>query len=83
MREIVMESTLLIMDNHGKSWKNHFLSIKFTLSVFCELLKSTVTYQLFSRCMMFGMHFDNISVPLNFVADAYVHFGTLSVTITC
>ena len=28
-------------------------------------------YQLFSLCIMFGMHFDNVSVLLNSVAAAY------------
>ena len=39
--------------------------------------------QLFSLCMMFGMHFDNVSVPLNSVAAAYVHLATSSVTVSC
>ena len=40
-------------------------------------------YQLFSLCIMFGMHFDNVSVLLNSVAAASVHLATSSVTITC
>ena len=35
--------------------------------------------------MMFGMHFDNVSVLMNSVVAAYmyVHLATSSVTITC
>ena len=61
----------------------HFLSVNFTLSAFDELLKSTATLSIFSLSMMFGMHFDNVSVILNFVAVAYVHLVTSSATITC
>ena len=61
-----------------------FLNVNFSLSAFHELLKSTATLStFFSLCMMFGMHFDNISVLLNSVAAAYVHLATLSVTMTC
>ena len=61
---------------------DHFLNFNFTLSVFYKLLKSTATLSFFSRCMMFGMHFDNVSVLLNSVAAAYVHLATLNDTIT-
>ena len=61
----------------------HFLNINFTLSAFYELLKSAATLSTFSFCMMFGMHFDNVSVFLNSIVAAYVHLATSSVKITC
>ena len=62
----------------------HFLNVNFTLSAFYELLKSTATLStFFSFCMMFGMHFYNVSVFLNSVVAAYVHLATSSVKITC
>ena len=62
----------------------HFLNVNFTLSAFYELLKSTAIFStFFSLCMMFGMHFDNVSVFLNSVVAAYVHLATSSVKITC
>ena len=39
--------------------------------------------QLYSLCMMSGMHFDNVSVLLSIVAAAYVYSATSSVTTTC
>ena len=61
----------------------HVLNVNFTLSAFYELLKGTLFHQLFSLCMTFGMHFDNISVLLNSVAAAYVNLATQSFTFTC
>ena len=61
----------------------HFLNVNISLSAFYELLKSTATLSTFSLCMMFRMHFDNVSVLLNSVAAAYVHLATSSVTMTC
>ena len=61
----------------------HFLNVNFSLSAFYDLLKSTATLSTFSLCMMFGMHFDNVSVLLNFVTAAYLHLATSSVTMTC
>ena len=61
----------------------HFLNVNFTLLAFYELLKAMPLYQPFSLCMMFAMHFDNVSVLLNSVATTYVHLETSSITITC
>ena len=62
----------------------HFLNVNFTFSAFYELLKSTATLlTFFSFCMMFGMHFDNVSAFLSSVVAAYVHLATPSVKITC
>ena len=60
-----------------------YLKVNFTLSAVNELLKSTATLSTFSLCMMFGMHFDNVSVLLNSVAAAYVNLATSRVTMTC
>ena len=60
-----------------------FLSVNFKLSGFYELLIRTATLSTFSLSIMFGMHFDNVSVLLKSVAAAYVHLATSSVTITC
>ena len=54
----------------------HFLNVNFSFSALYELLKSTATLSFFLLCMMFGMHFDNVSVLLNCVAAAYVHLAT-------
>ena len=61
----------------------HFLSVNFKLSAFYELLIRTATLSTFSLSIMFGMHFDNVSVLLKSVAAAYVHLATSSVTFTC
>ena len=61
----------------------HFLNVNFKLSAFYELLIRTATLSTFSLSIMFGMHFDNVSVLLKSVAAAYVHLATSSVTITC
>ena len=37
---------------------------------------------LVSFCMMFGTHFDNVSVFLNSVVAGYIHLATSSVKIT-
>ena len=50
----------------------HFLSVNFTLSAFFDLLKSTATLSTFvTLCDAF----ENVSVLLNSVAAAYVHFS--------
>ena len=51
----------------------HNMSFKIALALF----------QLFFTLYDVGMRFDNVSVILNFVAAAYVHLATSSVTITC
>ena len=61
----------------------HFLNVNFKLAAFYELLIRTATLSTFSLSIMFGMHFDNVSVLLKSVAAAYVHLATSSVTITC
>ena len=61
----------------------HFLNVNFKLSAFYELIIRTATLSTFSLSIMFGMHFDNVSVLLKSVAAAYVHLATSSVTITC
>ena len=50
---------------------------------FMSFQKALPLYQLFSVCMMIGMHFDNVSVFLNSVVAPYVHLATSSVKITC
>ena len=50
---------------------------------FMSFYKTLPFYQLLSLFMMFEMHFDNVSVLLNYVATTYVHLETSSVTITC
>ena len=48
-----------------------------------SFLKALSLYQLNSLCMMFGMHFGNVSVLLIIVAAAYNHLATSGGTITC
>ena len=61
----------------------HFLNVNFKLSAIYELLIRTATLSTFPLSIMFGMHFDNVSVLLKSVAAAYVHLATSNVTITC
>ena len=45
-----------------------FLSSIFRYQRFMSFYKALQLYQRFSFCMMFGLHFDNVSVPMNSVA---------------
>ena len=58
-----------------------FLTLILRYQRFMSFSKALPIYQLFKFCLMFGIHFDNVSVNLNSVAAALVYLSTASVTI--
>ena len=60
-----------------------FLTSFYVISVLWAFKKYCHFINFFSFCMMFGMHFDNVSVFLNSVVAVSIHLATSSVRITC